>query len=194
MTTEKTFQKITPDLFQSAFNQIISSKKVYFKEHSLSESKNLQEYWRVFAMYFASALNDMFYSRFKSLPNVLDAVLVELDTKSKCVYSYQNNASSSFDLDKSESNSTWENQCVMMYDIGFKIPLRKDLSKKVLDGLKQEYDNHNTYTAQFIYVNCPTTGEIMKNSLFSHINHNIEYSIFYNEENESLDVRMKSVQ
>lgn len=104
MTTEKTFQKITPDLFQSAFNQIISSKKVYFKEHSLSESKNLQEYWRVFAMYFASALNDMFYSRFKSLPNVLDAVLVELDTKSKCVYSYQNNASSSFDLDKSESN------------------------------------------------------------------------------------------
>lgn len=194
MTIEKTFQKIMPDLFQSAFDKILSDKEVYFKKNSLSESKNLQEYWRVFAMYFASALNDMFYSRFKSLPNVLDVVLVELDTQSKCVYSYQNNASSSFDLDKSRSDSKSENQCIMVYDIGFKIPLRKGLSKKVLDGLKQEYDNHDTYTAQFIYVICPTTREQIKNSLFNHVNHNIEYSIFYDEENESLNVRIKSVQ
>ena len=191
MAIEKTFQKITPDLFQSAFNQIIRSNDVYFKKHPLSESENLQEYWRVFAMHFASALNDMFYSRFKSLPNVLDVALPEFDTQSKCAYSYNNTALSSFDLNKSESNTKSETQCFILYDIGFKIPLRKGLPKKVLDGLKQEYASRNIYTAEFIHVVCPTTGESMTNALF---NHDIEYSICYDEYDKSLHVRMKNVQ
>ena len=185
------FQKITPDLFQSAFDKIIRSNDVYFKKHPLSESENLQEYWRVFAIHFASALNDMFYSKFKSLPNVLDVVLPEFDKQSKCVYSFNNSALSSFDLEKSESTTKNEYQCFIMYDIGFKIPLRKSVSQEVLYVLKQEYESSNTYTAQFIRVICPTTGEPMTNALF---NHDIEYSICYDEENKSLHVRMKNVQ
>lgn len=191
MAIEKTFQKITSDLFQSAFYQIIRSNDVYFKKHPLSESENLQEYWRVFAMHFASALNDMFYSRFKSLPNVLDVALPEFDTQSKCAYSYNNTALSSFDLNKSESNTKSETQCFILYDIGFKIPLRKGLPKKVLDGLKREYASGKTYTAESIHVVCPTTGEPMTNTVF---NHDIAYSICYNEDDKSLHVRMKNVQ
>ena len=191
MTIKKTFQKNMPDIFQTAFNKIVKHNGEYFKTHPLSESENLQEYWRVFAMYFASALNDMYYNKFKNLPNVLDVVLPEFDTQSKCAYSYNNSALSSFDLEKSESTTKSEAKCYIMYNIEFKIPLRKGLPKKVLDGLKQEYASRNTYTAQFIHVVCPTTGEPMTNALF---NHDIEYSICYDEYDKSLHVRMKNVQ
>lgn len=51
----------------------------------------------------------------------------------------------------------------------------------------------NTYTAQFIHVICPTSGAgaPMTNTLY---NHEIEYSICYDEENNSLYVRMKNAQ
>ena len=137
---------------------------------------------------FASTLNDMYFNKFKKLPDVLDVVLPEFDTQSKCAYSYNNSALLSFDLEKSESSTKSEAKFFIMYNIGFKIPLRKRLPKKVLDVLKQEYASRNTYTAQFIHVVCPTTGEPMTNSLF---NHDIEYSIVY-DENQSLHVRMKN--
>ena len=191
MTIEKSFQKNMPNVFQTAFNKIIRHNDTYFKTHPLSESENLQEYWRVFAMYFASTLNDMYFNKFKKLPDVLDVVLPEFDTQSKCAYSYNNSALSSFDLEKSESSTKSEAKCFILYNIGFKIPLRKGLSKKVLDGLKKEYTSGNTRTEQFICVVCPTTGEPMTNTVF---NHDIEYRICYDEDDKSLHVRMKNVQ
>ena len=77
-----------------------------------------------------------------------------------------------------------------MYDLGFKIPLRKGLPKKVLSSLKQEYASVNTRTEQFLCVVCPTTNEPMTNSL---LEHDIEYSICYDEEDKSLHVRMKNI-
>lgn len=191
MTIKKTFQKNMPDVFQEAFNKIIKHNDTYFKTHPLSESENLQEYWRLFAMYFSSTLNDMYHNKFKNLPDVLDVVLPEFDTQSKCAYSYNNSALSSFDLEKSESTTKSEAKCFVMYNIGFKIPLRKVVSKKVLDGLRQEYASGKTYTAESIHVVCPTTGEQMTNTVS---NHNIEYSICYDEESKSLHVRMNNVQ
>ena len=191
MAIEKTFHKNMPDIFQTAFNKIIKHNGEYFKTHPLSESENLQEYWRVFAMYFASELNDGYYKKFKKLPNVLDVVLPEFDKHSKCVYSVNNRVLSSFDLEKSKSTTKSEQQCFIMYDIGFKIPLRKGLSKKVLNDLKQECANGNTRTEQFICVVCPTTNEPMTNAL---LNHDIEYSMCYDESSKSLHVRMKNVQ
>lgn len=191
MAIEKTFHKNMPDIFQTAFNKIIKHNDTYFKTHPLSESANLQEYWRVFAMYFASELNDMYYKKFKNLPDVLDVALPEFDEHSKCVYSFHNRALSSFDLEKSKSTTKSEYQCFIMYDIGFKIPLRKGLPKKVLNNLKQEYASGNTRTEQFICVVCPTTGEPMTNSL---LEHDIEYSMCYDKESKSLHVRMKNIQ
>lgn len=72
---------------------------------------------------FASTLNDMYFNKFKKLPDVLDVVLPEFDTQSKCAYSYNNSALSSFDLEKSESSTKSEAKFFIMYNIGFKIPL-----------------------------------------------------------------------
>ena len=125
------------------------------------------------------------------MPDVLDVGLPEFDEHSKCVYSFNNRTLSSFDLEKSKSTTKSEYQCFIMYDLGFKIPLRKGLSKKVLNDLKKEYANGNTRTEQFICVVCPTTNEPMTNSL---LEHDIEYSICYDEEDKSLHVRMKNIQ